>query len=104
MSNDESEWTGVTGEPNEAEAELVAGFLRDHDIPARVVDNSFHLAPNPSEDLTPIEVAVPTARVEEARAILAKRQKDFGAQVEGAETVMTDEGLADIDSQGTENG
>ena len=98
MSQDETEWTGVDRASNGAEAELVAGFLRDHDIPSRVVDLSFHLAPNQSDALTEIEIAVPTSRAEEARAVLAKRNKAFEGSVEGAETVLTDDGPADIDT------
>lgn len=94
----ETEWTGVDQAPNGAEAELMAGFLRDHGIPSRVVDLSFHMAPNQSEALTEIEIAVPTDRAEDARAVLAKRNKAFEGSEEGAETVLTDDGPADIDT------
>src|SRR5438874_409337 len=104
MVDEELDWTGVEALANEAEAELLAGFLREHDIPARVVDASFHQAPNPSEDLTRIEVAVPTHRLEEAQAVLAKRNLAFTSGESDSERVMTDEGLADVDALDSENG
>lgn len=92
-SHEEESWTGVEGAANPSEAALIVGFLQNHDIPARVVDRSFHQTPTSDEDLTPIEVAVPANRVEEATRVLAERNRDFEASPEGSETVLTDEGL-----------
>lgn len=93
----EEGWTGVQAVTSTAEAALVVGFLESEGIPARIVDRSFSETPTSSEDLTEIEVAVPSGRVADAEAILQQREKAFAGQAEGEETVLTDEGLAEID-------
>ena len=94
----EESWVAVDRAANQVEAELVAGFLRAHDIPARVVDRSFHQAPTNDDDLTPIEVAVPASRAADAEAALAARDTAFESSSEGSESVLTDEGLSEIDT------
>ena len=96
-SNEES-WTAVEGAGNTSEAALIAGFLQNHDIPARVVDRSFHQTPTTDDDLSPIAVAVPSSRLLEARDALAKREKEFASEPEGSDSVITDDGPAQIDT------
>lgn len=93
----EEHWSGVESVPSEAEGALVVGFLESEGIPARIVDKSFRANPTSSEDLTEIEVAVPTERKAEAEAVLARRNADFAGQKEGEVTLFTDEGPTDID-------
>jgi hypothetical protein len=96
----EESWSGVESAANNADATLIVGFLESHDIPARVVDRSFHEMPTVGDDLSPIEIAVPTDRLEEARQVLARRDEAFAASPEGAEgseSVLTDEGPAEVD-------
>ena len=102
-ATDES-WVAVEGAANQVEAELVAGFLRAHDIPARVVDRSFHQTPTSDEDLSPIAVAVPASRVADAEAALAARDSAFDKSSEGSEAVLTDEGLSEIDTNTDDEG
>jgi hypothetical protein len=99
-------WSGVERVANEAEAALVVGFLENHEIPARVLDKSFHQAPNPDEDLSPIEIAVPSDRLEDARRALAQREAAYAAAPHDADTdtLMTDEGPADIDTSAPDGG
>lgn len=94
-AEDSGNWSGVEAVVNTSEAAMMVGFLQNHGIPARVVDRSFHQTPTTDEDLTPIEVAVPTERLEEARAVLARREKAFAGA--GDEALMTDEGPVDVD-------
>ncbi len=93
----EERWSGVKSVPSEAEGSLVVGFLESEGIPARLVDRSFSETPTSSEDLTEIEVAVPADRRAEAEAMLARRETAFEGQTEGEETLLTDEGPAEID-------
>src|SRR5260221_609250 len=95
----EQSWSAVEGVANESEATLIVGFLKGHDIPARVVDRSFHQTPTGDDELSSIAVAVPTDRLEEARAALERRDLEFESSPEGSETVLTDEGPADIDTE-----
>ncbi len=93
------DWSGVEAVANAAEAAIVVGFLNSHDIPARVVDRSFHQTPTTDEDLTVIEVAVPTERLEEARAALARRENEFARTPE--DEVLSDEGPVDPEGGGS---
>lgn len=97
-SPDPEEWVSL-GEPaNESEAAIVAGFLVAEGIPARVDDRSFHQAPAPdNEDFKEIAILVPKSREDEARALIASRQKAFEAGAGGPESVLTDEGPAEIE-------
>ncbi len=93
----EESWTAVELVASEAEAAIVVGFLESEGIPARVVDRSFTEVPVSSEDVTEIAVAVPTARLSDAVAALERREEAFASQKEGEETILTDEGHAEID-------
>jgi len=94
---DNESWSGVERVANESEAALVVGFLRNHDVPARVLDKSFHQTPTSGEDLSPIEIAVPTERLDDARRVLETREAAFAASPRESDTVMTDEGPVEID-------
>jgi len=102
-SADGGSWSGVERVANTSEAALVVGFLRNHDIPARVLDKSFHQTPTSGEDLSPIEIAVPSDRVDDARQALEKREAVYAASSEG-DTVMTDDGPAEIDTSAAPDG
>lgn len=102
-SGNSESWSGIDAFANTSEAAIVVGFLQSHDIPARVVDKSFHQTPTSGEDLTPIEVAVPTHLLEAAREALAKRDREFATTPEGS--VLTDEGpVADPSAGGDGEG
>jgi hypothetical protein len=97
------DWSAVTSVGSEAEATFIVGFLEGHGIPTRIVDKSFSQNPVPAEEgLAAVEVAVPTDRLEEAAAALARRDEEFASATEGEATLMTDEGPAEIDP--TESG
>jgi hypothetical protein len=93
-------WEGVAPAANESEAALIAGFLENHGIPARVVDRSFHQTPTENEDLSPIEVAVPASRAGEARTTLARRDKAFEKDPGSPSALQTDEGPTDVPPEG----
>ena len=98
LSRPSEGWQGIHEVASASEAALVAGFLESSGIPARVVDRSFHQAPTSDEELTGIEIAVPVERAEEALGVLAGREKAFAGSHEGDASVLTDEGLKEIDS------
>jgi hypothetical protein len=96
----EERWEGVAPAANESEAALVAGFLESRGIQARVVDRSFHQYPTESEDLSPIEVAVPAAHADEARAALASRERAFEKDPGSPSDLQTDEGPREVPPEG----
>jgi hypothetical protein len=95
---EDDQWSTLTGAANETEATLLAGFLEAHGITARIVDRSFHQTPTTDDELTPIAVSVPTARLAEAEAVLAKREKAFTASPEGESSLLTDQGLEQVET------
>ena len=91
-------WSTLTGAANETEATLLAGFLEAHGIAARIVDRSFHQTPTTDDELTPIAVTVPTVRLADAEAVLAKREKQFSESPEGESSLLTDEGMEAVET------
>jgi hypothetical protein len=98
----DDKWSALEGVANETDANLLVGFLESHGIPARVEDRSFHQAPAPDNDLSPISVTVPMARLTEAEAALEKRRSAFVNSPEGASSILTDQGLEEVDSSADE--
>src|SRR5512140_836907 len=95
---EDDRWSTLTGAANESEATLLVGFLEAHGITARVVDRSFHQTPTTDDELTPIAVSVPTGRLAEAEAVLEKREKAFTASPEGESSLLTDQGLEQVET------
>lgn len=96
---EEIDWKAVQEVSSPSEAALVAGCLETAGIPARVVDKSFHQTPTSGEELSGIFIAVPVEREQEAIAVLAARETAFAASPAGDERLLTEEGLAEIDTE-----
>ena len=94
----EDHWSALEKVGSPSEGAILVGFLEAHGIPARVVDRSFHQTPTGENDLTPIEVAVPTARLAEAMAALDKREDAFEGSPTGSSSLLTDDGMAEIET------
>jgi hypothetical protein len=77
---DEPDWVEVASTGQDEEAELIAGLLRSEEIPCEVEGPSGG-SPWP-ENLGAFgmsRVMVPPERAEEARALLAKRRREYAA-------------------------
>lgn len=95
----DEDWVALPEPASETEAAIVVGFLEAEGIPARLNDRSFHQTPTPdNEELKEIDLYVPRSRFEEARSLLAAREKAFASLAPGEEMVLTDDGPADIDT------
>ena len=69
------DWEQVAETAQVYEAELMALRLREAGIEAQVVDQTFHQEPLPNvRSFAVVRVYVPGARLEEARAVLARTQ------------------------------
>ena len=65
------------------EAELIAGWLRESGIEARIVDKSFRQEPLPTvRSFAIVRVYVPAAQADEARRILAEAEASAGPEDE----------------------
>jgi hypothetical protein len=75
MGNNE-EWVEVAALGDDEEAEIIAGLLKSEDIPCEVEGPSASPWPENLGALGMSRVMVPPDRVEEARALIAEREKD----------------------------
>jgi hypothetical protein len=79
VAKEDVEWVEVAGVGQDEEAQLIAGMLESEGIPCEVEGPS--LTPFP-EDLGAFgssRVMVPPDRAEEARALIARKQREFDA-------------------------
>ncbi|HNZ97860.1 MAG: hypothetical protein GX178_03805 [Acidobacteria bacterium] len=74
------EWRTVEVLGTEEEATLVAGFLENQGIPARIESLRFTQEPVNFGGLSEIRVHVPADRFAEAEALLASREQDVSGQ------------------------
>ncbi len=77
MTKEDDEWVEVAGVGQDEEARLIAGMLESEGIPCEVEGPS--LTPFP-EDLGAFgssRVMVPPDRAAEARALIARKQREF---------------------------
>jgi hypothetical protein len=72
----EEEWIEVAALGDDEEAEIVAGLLKSEDIPCEVEGPSASPWPENLGALGMSRVMVPPDRAEEARALIAEREKD----------------------------
>ena len=88
----------IADAPNSDEAELLCGFLESEGIPARIEHADARILPSNMGTLLG-DVRVYVAEEDEARALalLKQREEEFEQLDDDAETVVTDEGVADID-------
>jgi hypothetical protein len=75
MASDE-EWVEVAALGDDEEAEIVAGLLKSEDIPCEIEGPSASPWPENLGALGMSRVMVPPDRAEEARALIAEREKD----------------------------
>jgi hypothetical protein len=76
----DEEWVEVASVGQDDEAELIAGFLDAQGIPSEVEGPSMSPFPEDIGGFGASRVMVPPDRAEEAKAALARREKEFAAQ------------------------
>ena len=93
----EEKWTPVAMVPDDVEADLIRGFLESEGIEAQIDNRKFHMEPVNFGDLTGIQVLTRPEDSERARALLAKREKDFDRMQDTGDcsSILTDAGPAD---------
>jgi hypothetical protein len=74
------EWVEVAGVGQDEEAELIAGFLESEGIPCEVEGPSMTPFPEDLGAFGTSRVMVPPERAEEAREVIARRQREFEAR------------------------
>jgi formate dehydrogenase assembly factor FdhD len=87
----------IAAAPNSDEADLLCGFLESEGIPARIEHADARILPSNMGALGDVRVYVAQEDEERAMALLRQREEEFEQLDDDAETVVTDEGVADID-------
>jgi formate dehydrogenase assembly factor FdhD len=87
----------IAAAPNSDEADLLCGFLESEGIPARIEHADARILPSNMGALGDVRVYVAQEDEERAMALLQQREAEFEQLDDDAETVVTDDGVADID-------
>ena len=87
----------IAAAPNSDEADLLCGFLESEGIPARIEHADARILPSNMGALGDVRVYVAQEDEERAMALLRQREEEFEQLDDDSETVVTDEGAADID-------
>jgi formate dehydrogenase assembly factor FdhD len=90
-------WVEIASSGSEDEAELLRGFLENEGIPAQIENVKFHMEPVNFGTMGDIRVYV--RKEDEARAmeLLRKREQEYEQLDDDDDTLVTDDGPAEID-------
>jgi Putative prokaryotic signal transducing protein len=97
QAEDGTTWVEIADAPNSDEAQLIQGFLEAEDIEAQVEHAEASLFPTNVGALGDVRVYVPQDQVDVALQILSQREKEFARLGDDEETLVTDDGVAEVD-------
>ena len=96
-ADDGTTWVEIASCGTADEANLLRGFLEAEDIPAQIENLKFSMEPINFGTMGEIRVYVPEDESAHAQQLLKQRGEEFDNLEDDGETVVTDEGTADID-------
>ncbi len=76
---DDGEWVEVAGVGQDEEAQLIAGLLESEDIPCQVEGPGLSPFPEDLGAMGTSRVMVPPDRADEARALIARKRREYEA-------------------------
>jgi len=97
QADDGTTWVEITSISNSDEAELIKGFLEAEDIPAQIEHADASILPANLGKLGDVRIYVPADDKERALQLLKQRETDYEKLDDDEETLVTDDGEADID-------
>jgi len=89
-------WVEITSVGTEDEARLVQGFLDAEGIPAQIENLKFSMEPINFGAMGDIRIYVSSADEQRAMELLRQRDAEYDKLDDDDETLVTDEGQADI--------
>ncbi|MEO6260270.1 MAG: DUF2007 domain-containing protein [Thermoanaerobaculia bacterium] len=98
---DGTTWVEIASTGAEDKARLIAGFLDAEGIPAQIENVKFSMEPINFGTMGDIRVYVSAEDESRAQQLLRDRDREFDRLDDDAETVVTDEGPADISDEST---
>ena len=90
-------WVEIASTGTEDEAKLLQGFLEAEGIPAQIESVKFTMEPINFGSMGDIRVYVGAEDEQRAMELLRSREKEYARLDDDEETLVTDEGPADID-------
>ncbi len=90
-------WIEIASTGTEDEATLLRGFLEAEGIPAQIENVKFSMEPINFGTMGDIRIYVGQQDEQRAQALLRQRERAYERLDDDTETVVTDEGPADID-------
>lgn len=90
-------WVEIYSCGTEDEANLVRGFLDAEGIPAQIENVKFSMEPINFGKMGDIRIYVEAEDEARALQLMRERQKEWDALSDDGDTVVTDEGVAEID-------
>jgi len=97
VEGDSTTWVEIASFGTEEEAKLFQGFLDAEGIPAQIENLQFRMEPTNFGMMGDIRVYVDAEDETRAMTLLRQRQRDYEKLDDDGETVVTDEGPAQID-------
>ena len=101
QSDDGTTWVEIANSSNSDEAELMQGFLEAEGIDSQVEHAEAHPFPTTVGRLSDVRIYVPAADEQRARELLQQREQEFENLADDADTVVTDDGVAELDEDTT---
>jgi len=98
-ADDGTTWVEIASTGTEDEARLLQGFLEAEGIPAQIEDVKFHMEPINFGTMGDIRVYVPSDDEARAQQLLREREREYDQLDDDEETLVTDEGVANIDEE-----
>lgn len=97
VNSDTATWVELASSGTEDEAKLLAGFLEAEGIPAQIENLKFGMEPINFGALGDIRIYVQAEDEARAQELLRVRNAEYDKLDDDGETVVTDEGPAEID-------
>jgi len=96
-SEDGTTWIEIASIGNSDEADLIRGFLESEGVPAMIEHADASILPANMGKLGDVRVYVPSQDEARSLELLKQREAEYENLDDDAETLVTDEGVADID-------
>ena len=96
-AEDGTTWVEIASTGTEDEASILRGFLEAEGIPAQIEDVKFKMEPINFGTMGDIRIYVSEADEARAHELLRERDREYQQLDDDEETLVTDEGPADID-------
>jgi hypothetical protein len=94
---EDTTWVEIASVGTDDEAKLIQGFLEAEGVPAQVENVKFNVEPVNFGAMGDIRIYVPAEEEGHALELLAEREDEYDKLPDDDDTIVTDEGVAEID-------